>query len=123
MPSKAPDNKTEMFAELLKAIGSMSDLNFQPSIEQASYELATTIQNDAANFRYIHSGSFYIGIDLENYVSAPKDTMFAGYNSNTDDIFAVINLTPSADLTPRFDAFAMFDSTLTFINGTCIRSF
>jgi hypothetical protein len=106
-------------------MGSMSDLNYHPSIEKASYEMATSTAITTANYKSISSGSFYIGIDLENYVTAPKDTMFAGYNSNTDDIFAVITLSPTAgDLTnPRFDSFAMFDTTLTFMNGTCIRSF
>eukprot|EP01038_Epipyxis_sp_PR26KG_P016855 gene16855-23094_t len=112
-------------AELLKAMGSMSDLNYEPSIERISYELDRSTAITAINYTSTNSGSFYIGIDLENYVSAPKDTMFAGYNSNTDDIFAVINLTPPAgvNITPRFDAFALFDATITFINGTAIRSF
>ena len=113
-----------MFAEVLKAIGSMSDLNYHPSIEKASYETASSTAITAANYKSTNSGSFYIGIDLENYVTASKDTMFAGYNSNTDDIFAAITLRPTvADLNPRFDAFAMFDATLTFMNGTCVRSF
>eukprot|EP01038_Epipyxis_sp_PR26KG_P013991 gene13991-18762_t len=125
MPTKAPDNLPEMFSELLKAMGSMSDLNYHPSIEKASYETASSTAITTANFKSISSGSFYIGIDLENYVTASKYTMFAGYNSNTDDIFAVISLRPTTgDLTnPRFDAFAMFDCTLTFLNGTCVRSF
>ena len=33
LPSKVPDNIPEMFSEAVKAIGSMSDLNHQPSIE------------------------------------------------------------------------------------------
>eukprot|EP01038_Epipyxis_sp_PR26KG_P016539 gene16539-22578_t len=136
MPTKAPDNYPEMFAEVLKAMGSMSDLNYQPSIERTSYELTYSTAITTANFNTVNSGSFYIGIDLENYVSAPKDTMFAGYNSNTDDIFATITFyVPSsnnggnaavivgAPITPRFDAFALFDATITFINGTAIRSF
>eukprot|EP01038_Epipyxis_sp_PR26KG_P016367 gene16367-22310_t len=124
MPTKAPDNKPEMFAELLKAMGSMSDLNYQPSIEKYSYELPASVAISGTTYNSVSSGSFYIGIDLENYVSAPKDTMFAGYNSNNDDIFAVITLLPGTAIpNPRFDSFAMFDSTLSFINGTCIRSF
>jgi len=126
MPTKAPDNYPEMFSEVLKAMGSMSDLNYHPSIEKFSYEMATSTPITTANYKSISSGSFYIGIDLENYVTASKDTMFAGYNSNTDDIFAVITLGAVANgstFTPRFDAFAMFDATLTFINGTAVRSF
>jgi len=112
-----------MFAELLKAMGSMSDLNYHPSIERTSYETAASTAIVAANYKSTNSGSFYSGLDLENYVTASKDTMFAGYNSNSDDVFAIISLNPPANITPRFDAFAMFDATLTFMNGTCVRSF
>eukprot|EP01038_Epipyxis_sp_PR26KG_P017677 gene17677-24598_t len=125
IPTKSPDNLPEMFSEVLKAMGSMSDLNYHhPSIEKDSYELvrnATTITT--VNYNSINSGSFYIGLDLENYVASNKDTIFAGYNSNTDDIFAVINLNPTANVTPRFDTFANFDSVLVFENGTAYRKF
>jgi hypothetical protein len=123
VPSKAPDSLPEMFAEVMKAIGSISDINHQPSIERFSYELAQSTAITTANYKSQSSGSFYVGLDLENYVNAPKDSMFAGYNSNTDDIFAVINLTPTYNLTPRFDCFALFDATITFVNNTAIRSF
>jgi len=123
IPTKAPDNLPEMFSELLKAMGSMSDLSYQPSIERNTYESSASTAITTANYKITSSGSFYIGQDLESFVNADKSTMFAGYNSNNDDIFAVINLTPSANLTPRFDAFALFDATLTFINGTAVRSF
>ena len=33
------------------------------------------------------SGSFVIGIDLENYAAADISTIFSGLNTNTDDIF------------------------------------
>jgi hypothetical protein len=42
MPSKAPNNIQEQFCEVLKAIGSISDLNHQPSIEKTSYSLNTS---------------------------------------------------------------------------------
>eukprot|EP01038_Epipyxis_sp_PR26KG_P017941 gene17941-25105_t len=123
LPTRAPESLPEMFAEVLKAMGSMSDLNYHPSIEKESYELVRSVEITAAGFKTVNSGSFYIGLDLENYVGASKDTIFAGYNSNTDDIFCVLNLTPAAALTPRFDAFANFDSVLVFENGVCYRKF
>ena len=124
IPTKAPDNLPEMFSEVLKAIGSMSDLNHQPSIEKFTYEMASSTAIGLLTYRSINSGSFYIGLDLENYVASNKDTIFAGYNSNTDDIFCVINLNPTvAALTPRFDAFANFDSVLVFENQVCYRKF
>jgi hypothetical protein len=125
MPTKAPDNLPEMFAEVLKAMGSMSDLNYQPSIEKNNYELAASQTTTSfAGSIISSSGSFYLGIDLENYVSSQKDTIFCGYNSNTDDIFVVINFIGSAAIiNARFDAFAMFDSVIVFENGTCYRKF
>jgi hypothetical protein len=127
MPTKAPDNYPEMFSEVLKAMGSMSDLNYQPSIEKVTYETLTSTASTLANNQLISSGSFYIGIDLENYVSAPKDSIFCGYNSNTDDIFAVMTFggtTGAGAITSaRFDAFAMFDSIISFQDGTAYRKF
>lgn len=126
-PTKAPSTTTEMFAELLKAVGSMSDLNHQPSIEKASY---TTDLNStaiaAANFASLNSGSFYVGLDLENYANAPKDSIFAGYNSNTDDIYFVGNFKTaigSGNTTLRIDAFAMFDEVIVFENSTAFVRF
>jgi hypothetical protein len=137
MPTKAPDNLPEMFAEVLKAMGSMSDLNYQPSIEKTSYEAnlsggyaaATGLLDGsaitAATNSSCGSGSFYIGLDLENYVSAPKDSIFCGYNTNTSDIFAVLNFAGAAGaaVTLRFDAFAMFDSVIVFESSTAYRKF
>jgi hypothetical protein len=126
MPTKAPDNLPEMFAECLKAMGSMSDLNWQPSIEKVSYEtIASGTASTIANNGSISSGSFYIGLDLENYVAAPKDSIFCGYNSNTDDIYCVLNFSGSAATvaTARFDAFAMFDCVIVCDNGVCFRKF
>jgi hypothetical protein len=124
MPTKAPDNIPEMFAELLKAMGSMSDLNYQPSIELASYSGNTNAAILSVNAGSVNSNSFYIGLDLENYVSASKDSIFCGYNSNTDDIFAIMNFgAQGATTNTRFDAFAMFDSVISFENGVAYRKF
>ena len=122
-PPKAPNRLPEMFAELIKSIGSMSDLNYQPSIDKSSYLLAASVANetaiDATGASNVSSGSFYIGIDLENYVNADKTNIFAGYNTNTDDIFAIMNFgTAVATGNYRFDAFALFDSCVVFENGT-----
>lgn len=119
MPTKAPNNIQEQFMEVLKAIGSISDLNHHPSIEKTSYSLNSSTQVTALNNSVVNSGSFYIGLDLENYSNASKDSIFAGYNSNTDDIFAVINVGVNAlSSTARFDAFALFDCVIVLENGT-----
>ena len=71
-----------MFAEVIKAMGSMSDLNYQPCIEKSSYSTvnstALVVANETNGASAIGSGSFYIGIDLENWVNSSKDNIFAG---------------------------------------------
>jgi hypothetical protein len=135
-PPKEPNTLCEMYAEVLKAFGSIADLNYQPSIDRRSYtgllNNATANINTLSNvsLQYtgdaegvvsgISSGSFYVGIDLESYAAASKDTIFAGYNSNTDDIFFMGNFTTAgATAQVRFDAFANFDSVIVCENGTC----
>jgi hypothetical protein len=123
-PPKSPATYPEMFCEVIKAIGSMSDLDFQPSIDKASYTLAASVGNTMeleTNFASnVSSGSFYIGIDLENYVNANKDSIYAGYNTNTDDVFAIMNFaaTGGAVINARFDAYALYDTAVIFENGT-----
>jgi hypothetical protein len=124
MPTKAPNTLPEMFCEVLKAVSSMSDINHQPSIEKASYSLATSVANANEPYSTSHSGSFYIGIDLETYAAASKDSIFAGYNSNTEDIFCVLNYAAqAAQTTVRFDAFAQYDQVIIFENGTSYVKF
>lgn len=123
-PPKAPSTYPEMFAEVVKAIGSMSDLNYQPSIDKISYTLSASSLNTVALETYggsnVSSGSFYVGIDLENYVNAPKDNCFMGWNSNTDDIFFIGNFNNSiaAVVNVRLDAYSLYDSCIVFENGT-----
>jgi hypothetical protein len=124
MPAKAPNTIPEMFSEVLKAVGSMSDLNHHPSIEKFTYTLDQSQQTTATNNASTSSGSFYIGLDLENYANAPKDSIFAGYNSNTDDIYLVATFaSPAAITSVRFDAYAMFDEVLVFENNTVFSRF
>ena len=127
MPSKAPTTVAECFSEVLKAMGSIGDINYQPSIDKRSYAtVASTASNDTATtVSSVSSGAFYIGLDLENYSSAPKDTIFAGYNTNTDDIFAQITLnqTTGGNVSTRFDAFANFDCVVVCENNTCYVRF
>jgi hypothetical protein len=128
VPAKAPNTITEMFSEVLKAIGSMSDINHQPSIEKVSYSLNTSTANTLAietnKASNISSGSFYIGLDLENYSGSLKDSLFAGTNTNTDDVFLIANYGAQAVATSvRFDAFANFDTIVTFESNTCYITF
>ena len=127
LPSKSPTTLPECFAEAIKAIGSIGDINYQPSIDKVSYQLATSSAlDDVATVNQtsiVNSGSFYIGLDLENYASADKSSIFSGYNSNNDDCFAFITLTPTAGVTVRFDSFANFDTVVVCENGTSYVKF
>ena len=124
-PPKAPNTYPEMFAEVIKAIGSMSDLNYQPSIDRFTYTMAVStannVEQEANGASNVNSGSFYVGIDLENYVNSDKSQTFCGWNSNNDDIFFIGNFTNAVNaiVNVRLDSFANFDSCLVFENGTC----
>jgi hypothetical protein len=126
VPSKNPNNSVEIFAELLKAIGSLGDYNHQPSIDNNAFnqDYPTANNDTATQTSTVNSGSFYIGLDLENYSSADRSTIFAGWNSNTDDIY--FNPTfgsTTAATTLRFDSYAMFDSVLVCENNTAYVKF
>ena len=125
MPPKAPSALSEMFSEALKAMGSIGDIHYTPSIDKRSYALASSSASleTASTVSSISSGAFYIGLDLENYCAAPKDTIFAGYNSNTDDIFFLGTFQPSGNVTVRFDAYANFDCVVVCENQTAYVKF
>jgi hypothetical protein len=134
MPSKAPTSLgtgsyVEHFTEVLKAIGNISDLMHTPSVEKASYTLgiSTAINDSDVRTCIASSGSFYVGIDLENYAAASKDTIFAGMNTNTDDIYCAINFNnPDAtagQTNVRIDAYALFDCVFICENNTAYVRF
>lgn len=150
VPSKPPDTIPEMFEELTKAVASIADLNHQPSIEKFSYQLpnsvaynTTAVQGIGASSTFVvsidgtgtvsngNAGSFYAGLDLENYSSASKTSIFSGYNSNTDDIFWLPTFNPTANSTGvsaigangttfnlRLDSFANYDCVVVFQDNT-----
>jgi hypothetical protein len=123
MPSKAVDDYVSCFAELVKAIGSIGDYDHQPSIDFTTYTQTNGVAGGQTD-QSINSGSFYIGLDLENYAASDRSKIFAGYNSNTDDIYAVLQFLNAANAaTVRFDAFALFDEVVIFENNTCYVKF
>lgn len=124
LPSKAPNTLPEHFSELLKAVGSMSDNNSHPAIDFRSFSLLDSVANGHTDST-IGAGSYYIGIDLESYANSDKSSgLFQGYNSNTDEIYLVINTDGTgANDTVRLDAFAMFDSVVVFENNTAYVKF
>jgi hypothetical protein len=131
MPSKSPSTPVEMFVECMKAIGSFSDINQQPSIEKASYTLVSSgntaaLLDSAISVSSQQSGSFYIGIDLENYANSDKTQIFSGYNTNTSDIYCMIDFgtqTGATSANCRLDAYCNFDAVIVCQNDTCYVRF
>jgi len=128
IPAKAPATTAEFFVEACKAIGSVSDINHCPTMNMYSYNVAT----NAANVETITlasataiSSNFLIGVDLEVYANADKDSIFSGYNSTTDDIFcqAIFAGTGADVASLRCDFFAMYDSLLICENSTAYVKF
>jgi len=128
MPPKAPSTLCEMFAELMKSIDSLGNINHQPSIEKTSYSqssnTANTVTLETNNATTCGSGSFYVGINLENYASASKDSIYSGFNTNTSDIYYLANFAAQGSATStRFDCFANFDLLVVCDNSTCYVKF
>lgn len=124
VPYKAPSSMAEHYAELLKAIGSLSDVNHEPTINIYNYatESIPVANGEVAGAMAstTKSNCFALGFDLETYASADKDKIFAGMNTLNSDIFW--NLTFGANASApnvKFDFYALYDNVLVFENGTC----
>ena len=128
IPAKAPSSITEFFIEACKAIGSVSDINHQPTINMYSYNVSTSAANTetvAAHSDTAISSNFLVGCDMEVYANAEKDAIFSGYNSLNDDIFCqtVLAGTGSNVASLRFDFYALYDSLLICENSTAYVKF
>lgn len=120
LPSTAPVTAAEIYNEAIKCFGSLADLQLQPSITKAAYEQNAPVALTATNINTSDSGSFLIGIDMEIYQNADKSSIFSGTNTNTSDIFSIINyFTATAGITVLQTAFACYDQVLVFENGVC----
>jgi len=123
IPSKAPQNAPEFFCELLKSIGSLSDINHECMIDLDNYDVAGPSVN-AENTSHIHSTSscpsFMVGVDLETYSNADKGAIFAGYNTINEDVFfqlAFSGLGGATDV--RGDTYALYDAVMVCEAGIC----
>ena len=128
MPAKSPATLTEFFIEACKAIGSVSDLNHCPSMNSFSYGAVSNTANEETNVlqsRTSCSNNFVIGVDLEVYANADKESIFSGYNSLSDDLFLQVQMAGvgAAVASLRFDTFALYDSLLICENGTAYVKF
>lgn len=138
IPAKAPATYIEMFSELLKSVGSMSDVLHTPAIDIDSYcngynacqATAIAAQGSLANTtetllkpNRVNSGSFMIGLDLENWVNADKSQIWSGYNTNSEDCYLQLQYQDVLNTpTIRIDTFCLYDCLLTFTNGICYAS-
>jgi hypothetical protein len=124
VPPKPPTKISECYSELIKAAGSISDVLYTPSIGVEDYDTnaasstACVIASDVG-YASVRSSSFYLGLDLENYTNGSKDSVFAGYNSNSDIITLQEQGTSNFTGTLRYDAFAFFDQVFVFENDVC----
>jgi hypothetical protein len=115
MPYKPPNTYPEIFSELLRAFGSVSDNNIESNIYYSTYNQEAPVANDVNGL-----GSFYVGIDLESYSSAPLDTVYSGLNTTTDDIFANFRFNAQQNaVNLRIDTFALYDVLILIENGQC----
>jgi len=123
LPAKAPNTMVEHYSELLKAIGSLSDINHEPSINWYNYNAITPVANAetaSAGDVTTRSMCFALGFDVETYANADKDRIFSGMDTRNSDIFWNIDFLATAigaDVNVRFDIYALYDQVILFENG------
>lgn len=123
LPAKAPNSIVEHYAELLKAIGSLNDINHEPSINWHNYnDIDPDANTETATAGSItaRSNCFALGFDCETYANADKDRIFAGMNTLNSDIFWNLDFNPTgigSDVNVRFDFYALYDQVIIFENG------
>ena len=125
VPSKQVSTLQESYCELLKAIGSIADLNHEPSINYQTYlkDAIPAVSAEAAGAlaESTKSNSFAIGLDLETYQNSDRDSLWSAMNTLTSDIFLNADFAGGigADTNVLFNFYSMFDQVLVFENGGC----
>jgi hypothetical protein len=121
IPSQPVDSRVLMFSELLKSIGSLSDVNHQCSINWSTYNQTSPTANNETAAKVMSTcnvGGFMIGQELSSYSGSDSTEIFQGLNTSTTDLFWNLQYgssTPAENV--RFDTFAMFDTVYTCVNG------
>lgn len=126
LPSTAPVSMPEIYSEALKCFGSIADLQNQPSINNDAFTLDAPVAVTTLPGSYLtNSGGFLVGIDTEVFQNVDKSSIFAGTNTNTSDIFAIMNYYQSSGgaITILQTAFACFDQVLVMENGVMYSRF
>jgi hypothetical protein len=121
IPSQPVDSRVLMFSELLKSIGSLSDVNHQCSINWTTFNQLSPVANVETAAKIMSTcnvSGFMIGQELSSYSGSDSSEIFQGLNTSTTDLFWNLQYgasTPAENI--RFDTFAMFDCVYTCVNG------
>ena len=121
LPIKPPNSVPEFLSELMRAFGSVSDVNHETNISFEAYNknVSAAITSAVAPATEVYVGSFYVGIDLESYSNTSNDTIYSGMNTSSDDIFFVPRFSSAngANTSVRVDSYALFDQLILIQNG------
>jgi hypothetical protein len=119
LPIKAPNSIPEFFSELLRAFGTVSDVNHECGILPLQYLTKTPTAIVGAEGAQ-GTGAFYVGVDLESYSNCSMDQVYTGTNTSSDDIFFYGKFeAQGANTSVRIDAYALFDQLILIQNGVC----
>lgn len=121
-PNKAPASHAEFFAELLKAMGSVSDIDLAPACSFQTYTNDDiSVANDETEIKVgaeTKCANFMLGFDCETYSGADKSQIFSGMNTINSDVYWQLTFKANATApNVRFDFYAMFDAVLICENG------
>jgi hypothetical protein len=113
VPTKPPNTLPEFCCELLRSLGSPSDVNHECNIKPLSYfkkvpAIATIC------------GAFYLGLDLESYSNTDMTSVYSGYNSSKEDILFTPTFNPqpaNGAVDVRIDTYALYDCLISLENG------
>lgn len=122
LPAKGPNSIVEHYAELIKAIGSLSDINHEPTLNWHNYNVATpanVVELATQLTASVKSNCFALGFDCETYSNSNKDRIFSGMNTLNSDIYWTLNFGVNTPNALRVDFFALYDQVIMFENGTC----
>ena len=121
LPVKPPNSVPEFLSELMRAFGSVSDVNHETNISFEAYNknVSAAITGAGAPATEAYVGSFYVGIDLESYSNTSNDTIYSGMNTSSDDIFFVprFGALNAANTSVRVDSYALYDQLILIQNG------
>jgi hypothetical protein len=122
LPAKAPATMPDFFMELVKAIGSISDANHEPTISNFRYSTDSISVASGETTQLVDNtvkcNQFMLGFDCEIYANADRDSIFSGMNTVNKDIYWQITHTANASApTVRYDFYAMYDAVYVCENG------